>query len=79
FPGCDRPPRWADIHHIVGWQNGGATDRDNGVALCGHHHRLIHASAWTVQLGPDRRPEFIPPAHVDASRRPRRNTCHLRR
>jgi len=79
FPGCDRPPRWTDVHHIVAWQHGGATDRDNGVALCGHHHRLIHTSAWTVQLGPDRRPEFIPPAHVDPTRTPRRNNYHPRR
>ncbi|HZD97175.1 MAG TPA: DUF222 domain-containing protein, partial [Micromonosporaceae bacterium] len=79
FPGCDRPPRWADIHHIVAWQHGGPTDRDNGVALCGHHHRLIHSSTWTVQLGPDRRPEFIPPVHIDPSRRPRRNHYHPRR
>jgi Domain of unknown function (DUF222)/HNH endonuclease len=79
FPGCDRPPRWTDIHHIVAWQNGGPTDRDNGVALCGHHHRLIHSSTWTVQLGADRRPEFIPPAHLDPSRRPRRNPYHSRR
>ena len=79
FPGCDRPPRWTDIHHIIAWQHGGATDRDNGVALCGHHHRLIHTSAWTVQLGSDRRPEFIPPAHVDPCRRPRRNDYHPRR
>ncbi len=79
FPGCDRPPRWTDIHHIVAWQHGGVTDRDNGVALCGHHHRLIHTSAWTVQLGPDRRPEFIPPAYVDPSRTPRHNDYHPRR
>jgi Domain of unknown function (DUF222)/HNH endonuclease len=79
FPGCDRPPRWTDVHHIVAWQHGGATDRDNGVALCGHHHRLVHTSAWTVQLGPDRRPEFIPPAYLDPSRTPRRNSYHPRR
>ena len=78
FPGCDRPPRWTDIHHIIAWHHGGPTDRDNGVALCRHHHRRIHRSAWTVQLGPDQRPEFIPPAHIDPNRTPRRNTYHPR-
>jgi hypothetical protein len=78
FPGCDRPPRWTDIHHIVPWQHGGPTDRDNGVALCRHHHRLMHTSTWTVRLGSDRRPEFIPPAHVDPNQRPRRNSYHPR-
>jgi Domain of unknown function (DUF222)/HNH endonuclease len=79
FPGCDRPPRWTDIHHILAWQHGGHTDRDNGVALCGHHHRLIHSSTWTVQIGLDRRPEFIPPPHVDPSGTARRNNYHPRR
>ncbi|HZD96852.1 MAG TPA: DUF222 domain-containing protein [Micromonosporaceae bacterium] len=78
FPGCDRPPRWTDVHHIIAWQHGGTTDRDNGVALCRHHHRLIHTSTWTVQLAPDRRPEFIPPTHIDPTRTPRRNTYHPR-
>ncbi len=78
FPGCDRPPRWTDIHHIVAWQHGGPTNRDNGVALCRHHHRLIHTSEWTIQLAPDHRPEFIPPPHIDPTRTPRRNTYHPR-
>jgi hypothetical protein len=79
FPGCDRPPRWTQIHHITSWLDGGATDRDNGVALCTHHHRVVHQGDWTVRLGTDRRPEFTPPAHIDPERRPRRNPYHDRR
>jgi hypothetical protein len=79
FPGCTRPPRWTDIHHIVAWFDGGLTDLDNGVALCPHHHRVIHHSDWTVRLGSDRRPEFIPPPHIDPHQRPRRNPYHDRR
>jgi hypothetical protein len=26
FPGCDRPPRWCDAHHITHWANGGPTN-----------------------------------------------------
>ncbi len=78
FPGCDRPPKWCDIHHIRSWIDGGPTDRDNGVALCGHHHRLIHNDAWTVILDEDRRPTFIPPANIDSGQAPRRNPYHLR-
>ncbi len=78
FPGCDRPPRWCDVHHIVFWARGGATDRDNGVALCGHHHRIIHPEAWSVRIGSEGRPEFIPPAYLDHQRRPRRNPYHPR-
>jgi len=78
FPGCDRPPRWCDIHHIVSWLDGGRTDRDNGVALCGHHHRLIHREGWAVRLGRDRRPDFIPPPHIDPMQTPLRNPYHPR-
>lgn len=76
FPSCDRPPGWADAHHIVSWVDGGLTSLDNGVLLCGLHHRFIHASDWQIRLGRDRHPEFIPPAHVDPDRRPRRNHHH---
>jgi Domain of unknown function (DUF222)/HNH endonuclease len=77
FPGCDRPSRWCQIHHIEFWARGGRTDRDNGVALCGYHHRLIHRNDWIVRMGVDRRPEFIPPAYLDRERRPRRNVYRL--
>lgn len=78
FPGCDRPPRWCDVHHILFWSRGGSTDRDNGVALCGYHHRVIHLEAWRVRLGSDGRPEFIAPPHIDPEQRPRRNAYHAR-
>lgn len=78
FPGCDRPPRWCEGHHLTSWLDGGATDMDNGVLLCGHHHRVIHRGDWRVRLAADRRPEFIPPAYVDQQQRPRRNHYHQR-
>ncbi|EIV91859.1 HNH endonuclease signature motif containing protein [Frankia sp. QA3] len=73
FPKCDRPAGWTEAHHIRHWIDGGHTSLDNCVLLCGHHHRVIHHQGWTVRLGPDRRPEFLPPAWIDASRAPRRN------
>lgn len=78
FPGCDRPPRWCQGHHIRHWADGGPTDLDNAVLLCGHHHRVVHHDDWQVRVGHDRRPEFIPPSYVDAARLPRRNSFHLR-
>ncbi|MBB5871627.1 hypothetical protein F4553_005006 [Allocatelliglobosispora scoriae] len=78
FPGCDRPPRWTDIHHVAQWQHGGGTDRDNGAAFCGHHHRVIHQGHWQVRIASDGLPELIPPAYVDRQRRPRRNRYHRR-
>jgi hypothetical protein len=78
FPGCDRPPRWTEGHHIRSWIDGGPTSLDNSVLLCGPHHRMIHHSDWSVRLGHDGLPEFLPPAHLDPHQRPRRNIYHHR-
>jgi hypothetical protein len=79
FPGCDRPPRWTDAHHIVHWGNDGPTDLPNLVLLCGYHHRLIHHSEWRVRINPkDGLPDFIPPAYIDPDQRARRNRYHRR-
>jgi hypothetical protein len=39
FPGYDHPADWCQRHHIRDWANGGPTDIDNLVLLCGYHHR----------------------------------------
>jgi hypothetical protein len=78
FPGCDRPPRWADGHHIKHWADGGETALHNAVLLCGHHHRVIHTGDWQVRIAGDGHPEFTPPAWLDATHTPRRNTYHRR-
>ncbi|MEK7253056.1 MAG: HNH endonuclease signature motif containing protein, partial [Actinomycetota bacterium] len=41
-PGCDRPHRWCDAHHIVHWADGGPTSLDNLRLLCRQHHRMTH-------------------------------------
>jgi hypothetical protein len=64
FPGCDVPAAWCHAHHIQYWANGGPTAIHNLVLLCGHHHRLIHHSAWDVHLEPDGLPAFTPPPWV---------------
>lgn len=28
-PGCERPARWCDAHHVIHWADGGRTDLDN--------------------------------------------------
>ncbi|MFC7546475.1 DUF222 domain-containing protein [Plantactinospora sp. GCM10030261] len=78
FPGCDRPPRWTQAHHIVHWTDGGPTNLDNGVLLCGHHHRTVHHDGWQVQPIPGGRPHFIPPPWIDPQQHPRHNTYHQR-
>lgn len=48
IPGCGRPARWGDAHHIVAWQDGGLTDADNCVMVCRWHHTRIHTGQITV-------------------------------
>ncbi len=74
FPGCDRPPKHCDAHHIRFWSRGGETSVHNAVLLC-HHHTLIHHSEWEVKLLHGT-PTFIPPSWLDPARRPRTNTAH---
>ena len=45
-PGCTN--RRVDVHHIVPWAEGGATDTDNLVSLCRRHHRLLHHGTLTI-------------------------------
>jgi hypothetical protein len=74
FPGCTRPAEWCIAHHIVHWADGGRTDLDNLVLLCGHHHRVVHHHGWQAIMAADRRPQFLPPPWVDPDQTPRRNT-----
>lgn len=78
FPGCDRPSRWCDGHHVRHWADGGATALGNAVLLCGYHHRLVHRGDWEVLIAPDGRPDFLPPRWLDPLRTPRRNLYHRR-
>ena len=76
FPGCNRPPRNCQGHHMVHWDHGGPTDLANLVLLCAHHHRVLHRTGWDVHLAPDGLPEFLPPSWLDSRRKPRRNNLH---
>jgi hypothetical protein len=76
FPGCHRPPRHCQGHHIRHWADGGPTELGNLVLLCAHHHRLLHRSGWQVRIATDGLPEFLPPVFLDKRRKPRRNNLH---
>ena len=51
FPGCGAK-RFVHAHHIEHWIEGGATDLDNLVLVCGFHHKLVHEHRWKVHLDP---------------------------
>ncbi|SEQ58153.1 protein of unknown function [Lentzea albida] len=75
FPGCDRPPKHCDAHHVKFWSEGGETSVNNAALLCRHHHTLIHQSDWEVKLH-NGIPTFVPPAWLDPDRTPRTNKTH---
>ncbi|MGN6575574.1 MAG: DUF222 domain-containing protein, partial [Nocardioides sp.] len=50
--GCERPFAWCDIHHPHAWSQGGPTDLDNGLPLCGHHHRRAHDRRYDMRILP---------------------------
>lgn len=54
FPGCTRHKR-LHAHHVVLWSEGGATDLDNLVLVCGRHHTVIHQQGFRLDLAADRR------------------------
>ncbi|NNC92310.1 MAG: DUF222 domain-containing protein [Acidimicrobiia bacterium] len=58
FPGCRRT-RWTHGHHLQHWANGGPTNLDNLVTLCGFHHRLIHRQGWELRGNPNSDLRFI--------------------
>ncbi|TFC96628.1 MULTISPECIES: DUF222 domain-containing protein [Cryobacterium] len=52
---CDRPPAWAEAHHINEWlTDNGYTDLADGVLLCHPHHLHLHLHLhlhnqyWTI-------------------------------
>ena len=47
--GCDIPGTWTEAHHWLPWTSGGATDLDNAVLLCSHHHQRVHDPAFTTE------------------------------
>ena len=80
FPGCEKPPRSCEAHHLIPWWSGGRTSLDNGALLCPPHHRLVEPDPhvpdhrqWHLRMSQEGVLEALPPAHVDAERRPRRH------
>lgn len=47
--GCERPFAWCDVHHPHPWSQGGRTSLDNGLPLCGFHHRRAHDDRFTLR------------------------------
>lgn len=53
WPGCTMPVRFTELHHIDWWQrDNGSTRIDRGVALCSHHHHVLHRLDLTIERLP---------------------------
>ena len=48
FPGCGSR-NFVHAHHRTHWADGGPTDLDNLILLCGYHHRFLHEHGWTIE------------------------------
>lgn len=46
-PGCGRT-RHLHVHHVTSWAEGGTTDPDNLILLCGTHHRALHRGEFGI-------------------------------
>lgn len=51
-PGCDHA-RFLEFHHIVPWQDGGATELGNLIPLCSGCHALVSAGTLTIHIDSD--------------------------
>jgi len=60
YPGCTRS-RFVDAHHVQHWAAGGATDLDNLLLLCDHHHRLVHEGGFGLFVDCDGKVAFRRP------------------
>jgi len=47
FPGCSHT-RFVDAPHIKHWADGGETNVENMVLLCGQHHRMGHEGGYSI-------------------------------
>jgi hypothetical protein len=57
FPGCGSTAS-VEVHHLVHWRDGGATDLANLLSLCPFHHDAHHRGEFTV-VGDPAAPEGL--------------------
>ena len=74
-PGCACPADGADVHHVIAWSAGGATDLDNLLMLCARHHQMVHMGILQVKVE-DGRAWVRLPEWMDPTRPWVRNLLH---
>ncbi len=67
YPGCDRPPRYCDVHHCdEWWADRGCTDARRLVLLCRRHHRMTHEGGRRISRDEDGRIHLTGPGPTSA-------------
>ncbi|GAB3260027.1 HNH endonuclease signature motif containing protein [Arthrobacter pigmenti] len=49
-PGCNRPPSWCQVHHVLWYSHDGPTDIANLDLKCDTHHSAVHAGLLEVAM-----------------------------
>jgi hypothetical protein len=49
------------VHHVKHWVNGGETNLDNLITLCGRHHRAVHELGWKMEGDANKIMKFTSP------------------
>jgi hypothetical protein len=60
FPGCPFCD-FTHVHHMEHWIEGGETNQDNLITLCGRHHRAVHELGWKMEGNADEVVAFTSP------------------
>jgi hypothetical protein len=61
FPGCERPAKRCETHHIDWWEKGGGTDLQNLIMICKFHHVRHHEGLFQIIHQPDGAVDFLTP------------------
>ncbi|MGW5145231.1 DUF222 domain-containing protein [Rhodococcus koreensis] len=81
-PGCSAPASLCAVHHVTDWHKGGRTDIEGLALVCDACHAQVNdgPAGWATRSAPAStragRTEWIPPPHIDPTRRPRINHRH---
>ena len=78
FPGCDVPPEYCHVHHIIPRAEGGTTSLQNCILGCGFHHLIvIHRWGWQLTLSADGTTTAVHPPGLAHAPQPRATNSGL--